>query len=44
MSYNVVSFLDNLKDIRDKALISLNIILTFISSSIYLPNLVYILK
>jgi len=44
MSYNVVSFLDDLKDIRDKALVSLNIILAFINSGIYPPNLAYILK
>jgi hypothetical protein len=44
MSYNVVSFLDDLANIRDKALIPFNIILAFVRSGIYLPNLAYVLK
>jgi hypothetical protein len=44
MSYNVVSFLDDLADIRDKVLVPLNIISAFVCSGIYLPNPAYILK
>jgi hypothetical protein len=44
MLYNVVSFLDDLVDIKDKALALLNIISAFIRSRIYPPNLAYILK
>jgi len=43
-SYNVVSFLDDLADIRDKALAPPNIISAFVRSGIYPPNPAYVLK
>lgn len=44
MLYNVINFLNDLINIKDKALVSLNIILTFIRFGIYPLNLTYILK
>jgi hypothetical protein len=43
-SYNMASFLDDLADIRDKALAPLNIISAFVRSRIYPPNPAYVLK